>query len=316
MERNVVMNISTPNDPYLATVSAVAARTTPVAGSAPDLGWRSTWVGRHRVGVFLVLAFALSWWAWPLAVRNPASSAQVSFGPIIAAFSVAAVAGGRHQVARLLRAVVHWRVPWSRYVIAVAGPFFVAAVIAMLASSFALIDPAAVGEAFRWSTWSAVPLLFVTTALLGGPLFEEVGWRGFLLDELQQRRTVLVATVVVALVWAAWHLPLLISEPTGQRPPLPFLVWILGQAVVLTWIYNISSGSVLLAILFHTAANVSGRLLLEAYVGQQGFLSLWWLMAAAYALVALVLLRATRGRLGLGPTTPPHGPAIDRTATS
>ena len=310
------MNISAADNQYLTTVSAGATATTPVSGSAPDHGWRSNWVGRHRVGVFLVLAFALSWWAWPLAVLNPASSAQVSFGPIIAAFLVAAVAGGRRQVVRLLRAVARWRVPWSRYVVALAGPFLVTGVIAVLAIAFGVVSPASVGEAFGWSTWSAVPLLFATTALLGGPLFEEVGWRGFLLDELQRRRTVLVSTAVVALVWAAWHLPLLISEPTGQRPPLPFLVWVLGQAVVLTWIYNISAGSVLLAILFHTAVNVSARLLLEPFVGQQGFLDVWWLMAATYALVALVLLGATQGRLGLSPTTSSRGPAADRTATS
>ena len=57
----------------------------------------------------------------------------------------------------------------------------------------------------------------------------------------------------------------------------------------------------LLAILFHTAANVSGRLLLEPFVGQDGFLAVWWLMAAGYALVAAVLVWRTRGRLGRGP---------------
>ena len=136
---------------------------------------------------------------------------------------------------------------------------------------FEVTRPFSLGDAFGWSTWSSVPLLFVTTALLGGPLFEEIGWRGFLQDELQRRRTVLVSTAVVAMVWAVWHLPLLVSEPTGQRPPLPFLLWVLAQAVVLAWVYNTSSGSVLLAILFHAAANVSGRLLLEPFVGQDGF---------------------------------------------
>ncbi len=261
----------------------------------------STWIARHRVGVFLVLAFALSWWPWPLAVSNPDSNAMVSFGPIIAAFVVAAVAGGRRQILGLLKAVVRWRVPRSRYVIALAGPFLIVGVTGALAIAFEVVTPSSLGEAFGWSTWSALPLLLVTTALLGGPLFEEVGWRGFLLDGLQWRHTVLVSTAVVAIVWAGWHLPLLISEPTGQRPPLPFLVWILGQAVVLTWIYNTSRGSVLLVILFHTAANVSGRLLLEPFVGQDGFLVVWWLMAAGYALVAAVLVWRTRGRLGRGP---------------
>ena len=138
------------NQAPATTVSAATAATTPAAGSAADPGWRSTWVGRHRIGVFLLLAFALSGWAWPLALLNPESSAQVSFGPIIAALLVAAVAGGRGQAVRLLRAVVRWRVPWSRYVIAVAGPFLVTAVVAVLAGSFAVIIPVPVSEAFGW----------------------------------------------------------------------------------------------------------------------------------------------------------------------
>jgi membrane protease YdiL (CAAX protease family) len=300
------------DDPYLAGVANATAQTAPAPGPRPEHGWRSTWIARHRVGVFLVLAFALSWWSWPLTMLNPTSSAMVSFGPIIAAVVVATVAGGRHRLLRLLKAVVRWRVPWPRYLIALAGPFLIVGVAGALAAALGVVGSASLGDAFGWSTWSGVPLLFVTTTLLGGPLFEEVGWRGFLLEELQQRHPVLMSTAVVAVVWAVWHLPLLISEPTGQRPPLPFLVSILGQAVVLTWIYNTSSGSVLLAILFHGAANVAGRLLLEPIVGQDGFGAVWWLIAAAYALVAVVLLGVTRGRLGRGLSTTAAGPEADR----
>jgi membrane protease YdiL (CAAX protease family) len=291
------MSISAEDYPYLAAVSNSASAGGSVAGPHSGDGWRSTWIGRHRIGVFLVLAFVFSWWAWPLAAVNPNSTAMVSFGPIIAAVVVTAIAGGRQRLAALLRAVVRWRVPWTRYVVALAGPFLIAGLIGAVALAFELVNTASPGEAYGWSTWLALPLLFVTTALLGGPLFEEVGWRGFLLPELQRRGTPLVSTVYVAVVWAAWHLPLLISEPTGQRPPLPFLVWILAQAVILTWIYNASSGSVLIAILFHAAVNVSGRLLLEPFVGQDGFVAVWWLMAAGYVLVALVLIWRTRARL-------------------
>jgi len=282
----------------MAAVTDAAASKAPVSAPQPENGWRSTWVGRRRIGIFLILAFALSWWAWPMAVLKPDSTAMVSFGPIIAAVVVTAVAGGRRRLAALAKAVIRWRVPWTRYVIALAGPFLLVGLTGALALAFDVVEPSSLGNAFGWSTWSALPLLFVTTALLGGPLFEEVGWRGFLLDQLQQRRSVLVSTAIVAVVWAAWHLPLLISEPTGQRPPLPFLVWVLAQAVILTWIYNTSSGSVLMAILFHTAVNVAGRVLLEPFLGQNGFMTMWWLMATGYALVAAVLIWRTRGRLG------------------
>jgi CAAX protease family protein len=291
------MSISAEDYPYMAAVSNSAAANRSVAGSDSGDGWRLTWIARHRIGAFLVLAFALSWWPWPLAVHNPSSTAMVSFGPIIAAVVVAAVAGGRRRLAELLRAVVRWRVPWPRYVIALAGPFLIAGFIGAMALAFEVVDTSSLGDAYGWSTWSALPLLFVTTALLGGPLFEEVGWRGFLLDQLQRRGTALVSTAVVAVVWAAWHLPLLVSEPTGQRPPLPFLVWILAQAVIFTWIYNTSSGSVLIAISLHAAVNVSSRLLLEPFIGQDGFTAVWWLMAAGYAVVAVVLIWRTGGQL-------------------
>ena len=283
-------------DPRSAAVSDAGASRVRVP--RPADGWRSSWFGRHRVGLFLTLAFTLSWWPWPLALTNPGSTAMVSFGPFIAAVVVVAVAGGRHRFMGLLRAVGRWRVPWSRYVIALAGPFLIAAVTAAVAIAFRVADPSSLTVAYDWSVWASLPLFLLTTAVLGGPLFEEVGWRGFLVPEEQRRHTALTATVLVAMVWATWHLPLLITEPTGQRPALPFVLWILAQAVALTWIYNISAGSVLLPILFHTAVNVSARLLLEPLVGQDGFLTVWWLMTTAYLLVAAGLIAWTRGRLG------------------
>ena len=131
----------TAESPYMAAVADAAAARASVPGPPAENGWRSNWIARHRIGVFLVLAFAFSWWPWPAAVLNPESSAMVSFGPIIAAFVVTAVAGGRRQVVGLLRAVVRWRVPWSRYVIALAGPFLIAGVTGVIAMAFEITQP-------------------------------------------------------------------------------------------------------------------------------------------------------------------------------
>ena len=105
--------------------------------------------------------------------------------------------------------------------------------------------------------------------------------------------------MVVGTVWVIWHLPLLLTDPTGQRPPLPFAAWILAQAVLIAWVYNTSRGSVLIAVVFHAAANTAGRMLLEPLVGEPGFSAVWWLMAALYLLAAAVLIWRTRGRLGV-----------------
>ena len=173
--------------PYLAAVSDAGALPVPVP--APADGWRSSWFARHRVGLFLTLAFALSWWPWPLALTNPSSTAMVSFGPFIAALVVVAVAGGRHQFMALLRAVGRWRVPgpgtssrWPDRSLSPPSP-------AAVAIAFRVGRPSSLTVAHDWSVWASLPLLLVTTALLGGPLFEEVGWRGFLVPEEQRRAT-------------------------------------------------------------------------------------------------------------------------------
>jgi membrane protease YdiL (CAAX protease family) len=260
---------------------------------------RPNWFARHQIAAFLIFAFALSWWVWPLILFNPDSTAMVSFGPSVAAVVVSALVGGRREVVALLRAVVKWRVHWSWYLIALGGPFLIAGLVGAVAIGFGVVDTSNLGDDFGWSTWSGLPLLLLSTGLVGGPLFEELGWRGFLLPKLELEHTALWSTVVVGIVWATWHLPLLISEPSGQRPPLPFIVWILAQAVLLTWIYNGTLGSVFMVILFHAAANSANRLLLEPFLQDDGFIVAWWLMAGLYSVAAGLIIWQTRGRLGL-----------------
>lgn len=267
---------------------------------------QGSWFGRHRVGAFVSLAFGLSWWPWPLAVAHSDSVALLSFGPLVAAVLVTALADGRRAVVSLARSLAQWRVARSTWVAAAVGPFALAGLSGVLTIALGIVEPADVGDAFTWSSWLAVPVLMLTTGLLGGPLFEEVGWRGFFLPDLQRRHPALWSSAVVGSVWVIWHLPLLITDPSGQRPPLPFTIWILAQAILLTWLFNTSSGSVLIAVVFHTAANTAGRLLLEPLVGEAGFLGAWWGMASLYLTAALVVISRTGGRLGIPAQLDPH----------
>jgi CAAX protease family protein len=100
-------------------------------------------------------------------------------------------------------------------------------------------------------------LFFVLLALTDG-LGEEPGWRGFALPRLLARRNALVASLVLGLLWAAWHLPLLWTEgsPNYQQP-----VWLLfldlpAKSVLFTWVFLRTRGSALLAVLFHASTNL------------------------------------------------------------
>jgi membrane protease YdiL (CAAX protease family) len=107
---------------------------------------------------------------------------------------------------------------------------------------------------------------------------------------LQSSYTPLIASLIVGVIWASWHLPLLLSDPTGQRPPLQFFVVVVAQSVVLTWVYNGTRGSVLLVILMHGSTNTIGRFLFPLVLGGATYGRLWWLLAALWWAAALAVI--------------------------
>lgn len=90
-----------------------------------------------------------------------------------------------------------------------------------------------------------VPERFLFILLFIG-LGEEPGWRGFAPPELQTKHSPLNASLILAPLWAIWHLPLIGNE--FQWPIVaPFLLSVFGATFPLTWIFNKTKGSVLLA---------------------------------------------------------------------
>jgi uncharacterized protein len=247
------------------------------------------WAARHDLVLYFVLAYLLSWALWPLVILNSTSSPLVPFGPLIAAVIVALLAGGRRELWALLGQLTRWRVHPIWYVIALLGPFMLAALTALLA----IAAGAPVHRTGAYTDWQAIGFFFLSTLIIVG-LFEEVGWRGFALPRLQLRLNALWAALVLGVLWALWHLPELISDPTGQRPPVPFLVWALALSVIFSWLYNSTNGSLPIVIICHTAIDTAGRFMLPEFAGE-GYQIVWWLMVGLYVLVAIIVI------LGAGP---------------
>ncbi len=63
--------------------------------------------------------------------------------------------------------------------------------------------------------------------------------------------------MILEIIWACWHLPLFFISGTGQHQ-LPFGLFLLNTvalSILFTWVYNNTSGSILMSILLHTAVN-------------------------------------------------------------
>jgi membrane protease YdiL (CAAX protease family) len=100
--------------------------------------------------------------------------------------------------------------------------------------------------------------LFLAILTLTDGLGEELAWRGFALPRLLTRYNALVASVVLGVIWALWHLPLLWTEGNGMfhLPVWLLLLDLTAKSILFTWVFLHTRGSVLIAMLFHGATNL------------------------------------------------------------
>ncbi|WP_416839516.1 type II CAAX prenyl endopeptidase Rce1 family protein [Haloferax sp. DFSO52] len=224
---------------------------------------RSRPVESRGIAAFLLLTFGWSWAFWvPRALVSegylesfPVLPELGAFGPTVAAFVLVAYTGGLQGAVRLARRAV--QLDYPRRWLGVALLF--APVVVLVALAVAVVTDTT--PSFPWAGNPLVlPIAFVVILLLGGPIQEEFGWRGYLLDALQARFGAVGSGVLVGLVWAVWHFPLFYipSETIYYRNPfLGFVVSITLFSVLLTWVYNNTNRSLLPALLFHASFNWS-----------------------------------------------------------
>lgn len=248
------------------------------------------WLRRNELAVFLFLAFALSWWPWPINLVNPKSTPMIPWGPMFAAFIVLGLTRGHRGVKSLLADMFRWRVGARWYALAFLLPIGItfAAVYLNVAMGGPTPDVSvfAVNELLL-----LVPSLVITT-LIAGPFTEEPAWRGFFLPRLQTKYSPLIASLIIGVIWWSWHLPLMISDPTGQRPPLQFLFMTFAFSILYTWIYNNAKASLFLIALFHGVTNTFAGFLFRHLFGEY-YSQLWWIYVALWWMVTLfVVLRS------------------------
>jgi membrane protease YdiL (CAAX protease family) len=152
---------------------------------------------------------------------------------------------------------VRWRVGWRWYGVVLLGPAAFAALVAGLGTLLGGGWDEGNPLVFTGSDWAALPIFLLVAALTDG-LGEELGWRGFALPRLLSRQTPLVASLVLGAVWAAWHLPLVWTPGATlyQRPLWLLVADLMAKAMIFTWVFLHTRGSVLIAVLLHASMNV------------------------------------------------------------
>jgi membrane protease YdiL (CAAX protease family) len=135
---------------------------------------------------------------------------------------------------------------------------------------------------------------FLITALLYGPIPEELGWRGYALERLLSKRNALTSSLVLGAMWSIWHIPMFFMRGTPISTVFPLWsiqFWvamgpgILAESIIMTWIYNNTGNSTLSAVLFHFMMNFTGEFLgLPPGIKNYQFM---WLVVIAVVVVIL-----------------------------
>jgi uncharacterized protein len=228
-------------------------------------------VKRYPLVVFAVLTFLLSWGTWLLGSSKEALMVG-AFAPGLAAVGVVGLSGGIAGLQRLFERLLIWRV----HVVCYAAALLLPAVVSLLATAVHMMfggdapdfgAPPITGVALPgylqgWSPVGLIVPLFLQHVLYGTAIAEELGWRGLALPRLQQRFNSLVASLLMGCLWAVWILPFYWKQGWigGNERSFVLLAFIPG-AILATWIYNISGGSLLLCVLFNIALKVTDLVL-------------------------------------------------------
>ena len=220
---------------------------------------------RHSLVIGILLMYLITWsvhlsnnGVLPFRLPSPLNLLG-GWGFGIAAILMTWITLGAAAVAALLKRFLMWRIGWRWYasLLIIPGTYLLGLGLHALVTGTAPDFAATRGYAAAGSAARLLPVMgavFLADVLGNG---EEIGWRGYALPRLQARYSALFSALVVGLIWALWHIAVYIRvfNPVWFAW---YIVSVIAKSVLITWAYNGTRGSLLLATLYHAMWNTAG----------------------------------------------------------
>jgi uncharacterized protein len=225
-------------------------------------------IKKYTALAYFILVFAFAWTVWLaagfFAPRSFLGATLVgAWSPTLIALLIIRVKGGGQALRLFLKGLFKFRVGWYWWLIVV----FSIPVIALLSIGIyhlmggnvpRISYPVGIPE--KTPVVIVVLGLFISGIFFGGPLAEDVGWRGFIVPELHKTMHALKAALLVGIIWVVWHLPFFWFKEGAQVVgflPLPwFAILTMAWAVLFAWVY-FNTKSLLMPVLYHSSINTT-----------------------------------------------------------
>jgi len=196
------------------------------------------------ITTFFVSAFLSDVGLWGLLI----------YGTFLGGALVTGVVDGRSGLKTYFGRIVRWRVGLKWYAVALFLPL----VLNLAAFGINIASGAALPTNPQWPTWTAILGAFFWPSLLGIALAEEPGVRGFALPRFLAGRSAMAAAVIVGALHTLWHLPFFIGflSEGNFAGILNLILMVMSGAVMFTWLFNKTNGSIFIAMLLHASLDV------------------------------------------------------------
>ena len=251
--------------------------------------------------IYFVATFVWTWLFWGVAIVTGATVETAAggipmllgvIGPMVTGIAFTYLTRDKEGRRDYWKRVIDFkRIPGKWYLVI----FLFVPVLNVLA---ALVDVITGGAGATWgeaalnvlTNPSSIVLSILFSTLI--PFIEELGWRGYVLDRLQEKRNALTSSLILGVVWSTWHLPLFFVVGTYQAGlgvgTLAFWLFIFGVlplSLPFTWIYNNTNRSTLAVILFHSMINFTGEVIALSEQAETYSIVLWFVAAIGIAVI-------------------------------
>jgi membrane protease YdiL (CAAX protease family) len=220
----------------------------------------TSFIKRYPQGVFWGLNWATWLFGWYMASKFPSDLWFLFiYFPFLTGILMTAIADGKSGLKTFFSRIVRWRVGIKWYAVALFLPL----VLSLTAAGLNILMGASMPTDIQIPTWIELLAGFLFPNFLLIALGEEPGFRGFALPRLLAGRSALSASLILGVLHAIWHIPLFIF---GSDSPLIAVIVICG-AVLNTWLFNNTNGSVLLAMLLHASLDFTVAIINPLFTG-------------------------------------------------
>jgi uncharacterized protein len=211
---------------------------------------------------YFILAYVISWSIGiPLALSQQGvirpifplwAHYFVAYGPTLSALIVTGVSEGQNGIRELGRRVFMWKVRPVWWLVALS-PLTIGFLVGLMLN-FAMDSKVTLSTLGEVNFLPPIGIWALDLWVFTFGFGEEIGWRGYALPRLQKDQSALKATFILATLWALWHLPqfFYVFDPAIA---IGWAIGLLAGAIVFTWLFNSSDGSILIVAIFHGCFN-------------------------------------------------------------